>query len=591
MVKCDFKDLNKFIEQKPNLWAVIVLVSSVFFMLITVITVAVSSNHDDDWTYEYIVVGDNTEGALMAYRLSNSAHDRVLLIVAGYDVDEDIRINTSTPNTLNLEKEYFDQYFWQYRQARPEVVPWNVTRDYTTGRVLGGDSSVNNMIYTRGSSYMNERWQIMTGDGIWSPENALQNYISMETYYGTGYDVNRRGTSGLFAITEEFTSGAQNTPTTMAQKFVTAIQQMIFNAYPVLSDYNDFSEPVWWGSFTGWQLHNKPTGGRTSTSNSFLGEAVRRRKNLDVMTESLATRIVLDPRNRASGVEFIHKSKLYKASANKEVILCAGPFSPVLMQASGIGNATTLRAAGIEPRAENPSVGQNMTAQLFVEVLFNRNPIDLPSANRGDLFEGGAFLPNPIINDPFDDINTSPRKYMLYANALNTSLFNVRLVDLYPNAKGSITPVSTDIFRVMTSTDHIFDGPLGQHDLDVMVEAFTTYICGIAKEYAGTGNGPPVDPTYVMVSPPYSICSNTTTLREWIVEHVRVHERQRTGGAAMGASDSDGSVVNSKGTVWGVSGLRVADSSIIPFGVDGTRVGPGMLVAYTIATQILLGLH
>lgn len=582
MVKWTCKEFNDFIDKRPNLWATIVLSTSIFFMLITVITVGISNTNDDDLTFDYIIVGGGIEGAIMAYRLSNSAHDRVLLLEAGYDAgDDDPRLNDTTPDTLNLETEYFSRYFWQYRQDKPEVVPWTTVREYTTGKVLGGESSVNNMIYTRGTDYLTSRWP----DPIWDPIRTLQAFINMETYYGVGYDVNRRGNSGLFAVTEEFTSGAQNSPTTISQKFINAIQQMIMNVYPVLADYNNLDTASWWGSFYGLQLHNKPTGGRTSTANTFLNQGVRMRKNLGIRTEALVTRIIFDPRNRASGVEFYQGSRLYRASANKEIILCAGPFTPVLLQASGVGNETTLRNVGIDVVADSPGVGQNITVQLAVDVIFERNSLDTLSANPGDLFEGGAFLPNVLINDPYDDENSSPRKYMIYGTALEDDYFQVRLVDLNPHSKGIIVPASNDKFRVMTSSDHIFEGDLGQHDLDLMVLAFNQYICGIASEYIGTGNGPPVDPIYTMSTPSASICSNSLVLRQWIIDNVHVHERQRTGGAAMG------SVVNTKGSVLGTSGLRVADSSIIPFGVDGTRVGPSTLIAYTLATEVLLGIH
>lgn len=583
MFRCKIHGLNKFIEQNQNLWAVIVITTSLFFMLITIIAVAVINTDSDDTNYDYVIVGGGIEGAIMAYRLSNSARDRVLLIEAGVDLDQDDTVNHTSPTLYTLEQEYFDRYFWQYRQSRPEVVPWNVTRDYTTGKALGGDSAVDNLLFTRGTNYKIERLEAYSGDPIWNADHALITYNTLEHYYGTGFDILRRGQDGNMAVTEEFTFGAQLTPTTLATKFVSAIQQTLSNAYALLTDYNNFSDDDWLGAFTNWQLHNTPAGGRSSTSTAFLGSAIRKRKNLSIKTDATALRILFNPRNRANGVQFFHKDRLKRATAAKEVILCTGPFTPVILQASGIGNATTLGDAGIPTLYNNPSVGQNISVQLAIDVTLSRNPLDVLSNNDGDLFYGGAFLPNPIVNDPFDDINTSPRKYMLYSFPLDNNLFNIRLVDLDPNSKGTIFPISGNKLRPMNSSDHIFEGVDGAHDLSLMSTMFQDVICGIVAEYQGTGFGPTIDTAYNFVDTPANICTNSTIRDQWVINHVKVHERQRTGGAAMGY------VVNSKGMVYGTTNLRVADSSIMPFGIDGTRIGPSMLIAYTLATQVLLG--
>lgn len=583
MFRCNIEGLNEFIRHNPNKWAVIVITTSLFFMLIAIIAVACINTDNEDTNYDYIIVGGGIEGAMMAYRLSNSVKDRVLLIEAGPDhFDLDPQLNKTSPSLLDLEQEHFDRYFWQYRQSRPEVVPWNVTREYTTGKGLGGDGAVDNLLFTRGTNYMLQRWEAYTGDAIWNAEHALITFNTLEHYYGTGFDISRRGVSGGLAVTEEFTFGAQTFPTNIASKFVTALQQALQNVYSLLDDYNNFSDDDWLGAFTNWQLHNTPVGGRSSTLSGFLTPAIRKRKNLVVKTDATAMRVFFNPRRRASGVQYYHNSKLLRAVASKEVILCAGPFTPAILQASGIGNASVLEAANIPVVIDNPSVGQNITVQLALDIILSRNPLDLDSASTSDLYYGGAFLPNTIINDPFDDINTSPRKYMLYTFPIGDDKLNVRLVDLSPNSHGTIFPISNNHLRPMNSSDHIFEGVNGQHDLSLMNAAFQDYICGLVAEYRGTGYGPAVDTNYDFISPPPVVCTNSTLLDQWIINNVKVHERQRTGGAAMGY------VVNSKGIVINTPNLRVADSSIIPFGVDGTRLGPSMFIADILATQILL---
>lgn len=583
MFRCDITGLNEFIKKNGNVWATIVIGTSIVAMFVMIIAAAVINTNSNDTTYDYVIVGDEIDALLQAYRLSNSVNDRILLISAGPDnFDKDPLINQTSLDLLSLETLYFDRYFWQNRQTKPEVVPGDVVREYTTGKGLGGDSTVDNLLFTRGTNYFVERLEAITGDSIWDPQQALVTFNTLEHYYGTGFDITRRGQSGLLTVTEEFSFGTQTTPTDIASKFVDAIQQSLLSAYDLLNDYNNYSNDDWIGAFTNWQLHNTPSGGRSSGLTSFLNTAVRKRKNLTIKTDATALRVLFNPRGHANAVEYYHGSKLKRAIAFKEIVLCAGPFTPVILQASGIGNATILNDANIPVVVDNPAVGVNITTQIAVDVVLSRNPADFPSLSSSDLFHGGAFLPNTLINDPFSDINTSPRKYMLYTFPLDSDKLVVRLVDLIPNSKGTIHPISNNHLRPMNSSDHIYEGVLGQHDLDLMVDAFEAYICGVVAEYQGTGYGPAIDTLYNLIDPPPLMCTNSTLLRSWIVDNTKAHERQRTGGAAIN------SVVDSKGTVYGVNNLRIADTSIIPFGVDGTRLGPGMLVSYTIATQVLL---
>lgn len=588
-MRTDLGTIKRFRDKHPDTWMGVMLAAALIILIISV-TVSITSNPaKEELKYDYIIVGGGAAGCLMAERLSADRHNKVLLLEAGPDADDDPVFTVVDGRSGEIESKYYGKYFWQYAQEYAEVIPNRLTLQYTTGKVIGGGTTVNGMQFVKGTDYTYSRWQALTGLDIWSPDNVMTAFKEIETYHGSVYDPNHRGNSGMLDVTELFNTPEQSVPTTMAQKLVQAFSQA--TGLDPLPDYNDLTVDARLGPFLKWQLHAKPNGIRASSSTAHLTPAVRRRHNLHIITDAHVLKILFDGRNRARAVTFLKEGEMFTAASNRRIVLCAGVYTPTLLQLSGIGNRTILEEAGIKTLIHNPNVGHNITNHQVATALFSRNVLDVPSQNPMDIYEGGAWLPHTIINDPNDDINISPRRYQAIGVNIegDTPLMAVSLIDLSPHARGRVIPYNNDPLRIFNSTDAIFAGTGGVIDHQNLADAFTAYICGLHHEFQGDGNGPAVDPSYSLISPDVSLCTNPAGMYEFVRTAVAVHAHHWTSSCRMG-TDGDGiSVTNGYGSVYGTNGLTIADDSLLPTNPDGNTAAPALLVAHVIAKQILLG--
>lgn len=568
--------IEKFRKSKPNIWAGIVLLSSFILLLITLIAIGVSDPSNNEENYDYIIVGGGTSGCLMAERLSANGKDRVLLLEAGPSLNHSEELSIINDETLRLPIEKLNRYFVQLEQEYPH-------QPYRLARILGGESSVDDGRFVKGTDYFWQRMSDISGDDIWLPENVMHAFREIETYHGTVFTPDRRGNSGRLDVVETFSVPPQTTPTVASEKIVLAIEQM--TGLERLGDYNNLTFETRTGPFTKWQLHAKPNGVRDSSVTANLPPSVRSRKRLHVSTKAHVYKIIFDPFKRARGVEFLHRGERKVATANKRIILCLGALTPHLLQVSGVGNKTILHHAKIEVVHDNPHVGQNITYHQSISVNFTRNLLNDDSLNPMDIFEAGAWLPNPTLPIDINDTpDNSPRRIEMSVNNINNGdILAFTLTNLSPQSRGSLIPFSDDPLRYFLGSD----GDLLSSDLLTLRNTILRYVCNLHKEFQGTGVGPLVDTSYAMLNPTFSgFCTSNSTIDAFIRANLKIH--QRTGGAKMGIEGDDASVVNSKGSVFGVRGLTVADSSIFPLNPDGDFVGYSMLIAHIIAKEILM---
>ncbi len=195
---------------------------------------------------DYVVVGMGAAGAGLATLLSNDFHNSVIGIEAGGDHDNDTPITDSTYAPA-LEGNYFPQYFYQLSQVVQEQAP-EVEFNYTTGRMLGGGSSINGEQYVQGSKQLYQEWQALLGS-FWSTEIIRNAFINYEKYNGKTTCNFERGFNGPVNIRQ-----APVTPTTMATKFVNATATA--TGFNEILDYNCSNTPM--GPFTRWQLFQNP---------------------------------------------------------------------------------------------------------------------------------------------------------------------------------------------------------------------------------------------------------------------------------------------------------------------------------------------
>jgi choline dehydrogenase len=314
--------------------------------------------------FDYIIVGGGSAGCALASRLSADPTTRVLVLEAGRtDPAWDPYIHMPAALMFPIGNRFYD---WRY-SSEPE--PYlNGRRIYhARGKVLGGSSSINGMIFQRGNPLDYARWAADPGMADWDYAHCLPYFKRMENCLaapGTP-DSEFRGGDGPLVLER----GPATSP--LFRAFFAAVQQA---GYPLTTDVNGFRQE----GFAAFD-RNIRGGRRLSAARAYL-HPVMDRPNLTVVTRTHVTRIVFDGK-RAKGVAFTVRGSRRQAIGG-EVILCAGAFgSPQLLQLSGVGNATELGALGIDVVASLPGVGKNLQDHLEVYVQYgSKLPVSVAPA-------------------------------------------------------------------------------------------------------------------------------------------------------------------------------------------------------------------
>ncbi|MFI8711871.1 GMC family oxidoreductase [Brevibacillus brevis] len=525
-----------------------------------------SKQKDGKITFDYIVVGTGPAGSVIAKKLTDDKKTSVLVLEAGENNDRDTPISNST-FALELEEMYLPQYFWQGEGVPQEKVNER-SFEWTTGRLLGGGTSINTQQYVRPTSAVFQQWEKLLGP-LWSPKNATRTFRKMENYNGKTNNKEARGYKGLIDIRQ-----APENPTPMSKKLVSAIEKA--TGFRKILDYNDPKTPL--GPFTRWQLFQQPNGQRESASTAFLssdimttaGQGVNGRK-LQVFFKSTVLR-VLFKNKRVIGVEFLKEGKRVRAYSRKKVIISAGINSSQLLMLSGIGPAKMLKDEGIPVVFANPHVGKGLRNHTLNFAEFSANPKDnpLPEDDPNALFTGGAFLPDPTLGS-----NKTRRAVQLIGIGSKGKL-TIAILFLKPKSRGSIKIQSNDPLKIVLADEGYLHNPA---DLEAVKNCYKVYIKKIAAQLTA------IDRSYRLVSPTLDIINNNRKLEEFIKNNFDHNHHEQ--GALRMAPLSKGGVVDSYGQVHGVKDLIVADDSIIPFTVDGNTSAPAYLIGNTIAQQLV----
>ena len=308
-----------------------------------------------DRDYDYIIVGSGSAGSVVARRLSDDPHCRVLLVEAG---GSDATWKISMPSAYSYPLQD-PRYSWCY-QTEPQINLGGRRITWPAGRVLGGSSSINGMVFLRGHPDNFDAWEAAGATG-WSYANVLPYFKAIEhRVAGAGI---YRGGDGPLAVAP---------PHWQSPLFEAFVHSGVEAGYAQTADFNG-AMPEGFGPFE----MTVDKGVRASTYRAFV-EPVKTRPNLVILTNAAVTRVLIE-RGRAAGVEYRRDGALHTVRAGAEVILSGGAIhSPRLLQLSGIGPADELASLGIPVAHDLPGVGRNLQDHLELYVQFEcTKPVSL----------------------------------------------------------------------------------------------------------------------------------------------------------------------------------------------------------------------
>ncbi|SNS70073.1 choline dehydrogenase [Asanoa hainanensis] len=299
---------------------------------------------------DFVIVGGGSAGSVLANRLSADPANRVLVLEAGRpDYPWDVYIHMPAALTFPIGNRFYD---WGY-SSEPEPHLQDRRIYHARGKVLGGSSSINGMIFQRGNPLDYERWAADPGMEAWDYAHCLPYFRRMENCLAADPDDTFRGRGGPLVLER----GPASSP--LFQAFFAAVQEA---GYPLTDDVNGYRQE----GFAPFD-RNIHGGRRLSAAGAYLRPAMRRR-NLEVRTRVLVTRVLFEG-TRAVGVEYRQGSGPLRQVRAGEVVLCGGAInSPQLLQLSGVGLADDLTALGIDVVADLPGVGSNLQDHLEVYV-------------------------------------------------------------------------------------------------------------------------------------------------------------------------------------------------------------------------------
>lgn len=527
-------------------------------------------------TYDYIIIGGGTAGAVLTNRLSEDANNNVLVLEAGRpDYKFDFRIHMPAALSYLLTG---DNYNWDYH-SDPEPYMNNRRIAQPKGKVLGGSSSINGMIWIRGNAMDYEQWGAEKGLENWDYAHCLPYFKRVEDRIMGGDDYH--GDKGHLKLT---TPECENP---LFKAFFESVQEA---GYPLTDDVNGYQQEGF-GKFDQTIYKSR----RMSASQAYV-EPIKHRKNLNVTTQAMVLRVLFDGK-KAIGVEYKKGGKVEKVYG-KEIISCGGAInSPQLLQVSGVGNADHIKSLGIPVVHDLPGVGENLQDHLEVYVQWAcKKPVSMYPAlspwrapkigfdwlfrKKGigatNHFEAGGFIKsNDEVTYPNLQFHFLPLAIRYDGTAPSEGHgFQVHIGPVKSDARGHIRIKSADP-TVYPSI--LFNYLSTDQDRKEWIEAIRLARKVIDTEAMSELKGKEL-------SPGIEVQTDQEILDFVAKEGESAYHPSCT--CAMGYSEM--AVTDADLKVHGIEGLRVVDASVFPYVTNGNIYQPVLMVAEK-AADIILG--
>jgi choline dehydrogenase len=512
--------------------------------------------------YDFIVCGGGTSGCVVARRLAENRNATVLLLEAGADERVDaVRNATDWMSNIGSSRD------WQF-EAEASVSLAGRRAALPMGRVLGGGSSVNGLIWARGHKHDFDAWAEQTGDSGWSYAAVLELYKRIERWDGTP-DPKRRGTHGPVYITKP------RDPIPLTAGLMAAAEQA---GIPPVEDLNGAAMEGA-GNCGIPNVTVKGSNERVSMASAYL-RPIMAQSNLTVQLNATVLRLHIAGA-KVVGVEFSLEGKLHRARANCEVILSLGAINtPKVLMLSGIGDECELKRHGIDRVQHLPGVGQNFQDHILVAgcVWEYRTP-ELPRNNSAEFTffsKSAPGLPTPDLQPVLEErafgSEATSRQYALPVDPAAA----------WTLAPGLVRPASRGHIAL---TGNRFEDPVKIHanflserrDVDALLQAVA-----LCREI---GNAPALREFVKREIMPGPL--DAAAMERWLRSAAGTYFHQ-TCTAKMGRDAM--SVVDGSLRVYGVAGLRIADGSVMPQITTGNTMAPCVLIGER-AAELALCTH
>ena len=553
--------------------------------------------------FDYIIIGAGTAGCLLANRLSSDASKRVLLIEAGR-ADNYHWIHIPVGYLYCIGNPRTD---WLY-QTEPDAGLNGRSLRYPRGKVLGGCSSINGMIYMRGQARDYDQWAQLTGDESWGWKNSLPDFMAHESHYRldgapAGQNQGNLGQFGQFHGTGgEWRVEKQRLRWDVLDAFAQAAQQA---GIPATDDFNQGNNEG-----VGYFEVNQRSGWRWNTAKAFLRPTCMSRPNFTLWTSAQVVKLIIEPQAdgqlRCAGVEVQTPSGRVCAQASGEVILSAGSIgSPQILQLSGIGPGALLQQHGVKVRHDAPGVGANLQDHLQIRSVYKVQDVKTLNVQANSLW-GKAMIGLEYAFKRSGPMSMAPSQLGAFTRSDPSQP--------YPNVEYHVQPLSLEAFGEPL---HSFP-------------AFTASVCNLNPSSRGSvrikspdfSAAPAITPNYLSTEADRKVAADSLRLTRTIVAQPALASYRPqefkpgvqyqsdddlarlagdiattifhpVGTTKMGRAEDPLAVLDAHLRVRGpggvIGGLRVVDAGAMPVITSGNTNSPTLMMAEKAARWISAG--